>query len=538
MGKIRVLSDAIINQIAAGEVVENPASVVKELVENALDAGASQISIEIKGGGLQLIRVTDDGSGMSPDDALLSLERHATSKIGRVEDLFALNTMGFRGEALASIAAISKLTLITAQETSGTRIEVEGGKFLRCEPAARTRGTTLEVRSLFYNVPARRKFQKSAAICSSEITRMLTALSLAYPEVGFELIQQERLPLIAKKGGTLSTRMSEILGEPFCIDLLPLHLAEGGVELSGFIGAPASARHNRTGQHLFINKRPVTAPLISYAVRDGYATRIPHHRHPIFVLHLTLPAALVDVNVHPQKREVRLREEEALREQIKKTIGKALQGEMKPEERTVFHFQEPLSEPFEIPLTLREETTCCEPVEMPFKAKPRTLGVYGQYLLLEEKEGILLVDLAAAYRSVAFEAFEKSGGNSSQGLLIPISFEVSPAEASELRARFSEIEALGIAIRSLGNHAFIIDALPPYLDPDDAKQFVLELSSEEKREKITLTATRYVKKKSFSLTEAEALYAELQKTASPKFAPDGSLTTALLSRQTLASFFN
>lgn len=538
MGKIRVLSDSIINQIAAGEVVESPASVVKELVENALDASASQISVEIKGGGLQLIRVTDNGSGMSPDDALLSLERHATSKISSAADLFGLSTMGFRGEALASIAAISKLTLITAQEGSGTRIEVEGGKILCCEPVARTRGTTLEVRSLFYNVPARRKFQKSAAVCSAEITRMLTALSLACPEVGFELIQQERAPLIAKKEGSLLMRMSEMLGEAFCTGLLPLHLAEGGIEISGFIGVPSAARHHRTGQHLFINKRPVNAPLISYAVRDGYATRIPHDRHPIFVLHLNLPASLVDVNVHPQKREVRLREEGKLREQIKKAVSRALQGEMKPVESSTFHFQEPLSEPFEMPLKLREETLHEESIEIPFKIKPRTLAVYDHYLLLEEKEGILLVDLTAAYRSVAFEAFQKPAEKLSQGLLVPITFEVSPTEAAELCARLREIQELGIAIRQLGNNAFIIDALPPYLDPDDAKQFVLELGGEDRCEKIALAATRYVKKNHFSLLEAEALYAELQKTASPKFAPDGSPTTFLLSQQKLASFFS
>lgn len=343
--RIRVLDDQTINKIAAGEVIENPASVVKELVENSLDAGSSSICVEIQEGGRQLIRISDDGCGMLQDDALLCLERHATSKIRDVEDIEALITMGFRGEAIPSIAAISKFSLLTcprqegsSQELKGTLILVDGGRLVSCTSAPRSPGTTIEVKSLFFNVPVRRKFQKSPSTDCQEILKMLGLLALGHPSVQFELISDQKTLLKTSSLRTqhpsfqelLGKRIEEILGLEYSSSLMPLKFSRSPYELEGYIGSPASHKPNRTGQHLFINQRSVYSPLIAAAVREGYGTMLPAQRYPIFVLHLRLPGSLVDVNVHPQKREVRLRQESQLQEMIIQGIQTALRREQGP----------------------------------------------------------------------------------------------------------------------------------------------------------------------------------------------------------------
>lgn len=546
MRTIRVLSDQMINQIAAGEVVENPASVVKELVENALDAGATQIVIEAKGGGLQLIRIIDNGCGMSPDDALLSLERHATSKLSSPEDLFALTTMGFRGEALASIASISKLTLLTAQEV-GCRIEVEGGKVLTVAPCARTRGTTFEIRSLFYNVPARKKFQKSAAICSSEISRVVALLSLAHPKVGFELILQERPALTTRPQAALLPRIGEVLGAPFAEQLLPIECEENGLKLSGFIGSREQHRHNRSGQYLYINRRPVHSPSVGFAVRDGYSTSLPSDRHPIFVLHVEIDAAKVDVNVHPQKREVRIREEVWLKEAIRKGVCAALEGGRHHPFAPVFQESPfPLGERVpaqqELSFAFREEEVVM-PISFPVEIKPRVVGVYAHFLFLENSDGkAILVDLHAARARIAFDQIVTCKQRESQSLLVPLIVEASMLEAQVLLAHLPLIEELGIGIRLIGEHTFMIDALPSFLDPEDVEDLLRGIGEElkrdwkgEKKEKLALLAVGKKSKKSFSIWEAEQVYEALLKTDSPYFAPDGKAAMAYIGKEEVAS---
>lgn len=335
--KIRVLDEQTINKIAAGEVIENPASVVKELVENSIDAGSTNICVEIKGGGRQLIRITDDGCGMNGDDALLCLERHATSKIRDVEDIHSIYTMGFRGEAVPSIASISKFNLMTCpvhsnkseSDSKGTMVVVDGGKIVQCCPIARSQGTTIEVKSLFFNVPVRKKFQKSPAYDANEILKVLSNIALGHPSIKFELICDQKNVLVTRpdsnEQNSLKKRVEEILGAEFCSATCPIEAQKGEYFLKGLIGVPGYTRHNRTGQHLFINKRAVLSPLVSFAVRDGYGTALPQNRHPVYVLHLTIPGMLVDVNVHPQKREVRLRQEQALKEMIMEAVRNGLQ---------------------------------------------------------------------------------------------------------------------------------------------------------------------------------------------------------------------
>ena len=297
VSKIRVLSENSINKIAAGEVIENPASVVKELVENSLDAGATDICVEIKGGGRQLIRVTDNGSGMSADDALLCLERHATSKIRDVQDIHQITSLGFRGEAIPSIASISKFMLLTClheKSEEGTLVIVEGGNILKCAPAACSPGTTIEVKSLFFNVPVRKKFQKSPAYDTTEILKMLSLLALGHPDIKFQLISNQEIllnapaPLSTSFDDQLGERINAVLGSEFFQGTCHAQGSKGDLELQGYIGLPACTRHNRTGQFLFINKRAVFSPLISYAVREGYGPSLSTNRHPLFVLHLNL----------------------------------------------------------------------------------------------------------------------------------------------------------------------------------------------------------------------------------------------------------
>ena len=368
MNRIRLLPEHVANQIAAGEVVERPASVVKELVENSLDAGATRISAEIGAGGRSLIRVTDDGLGMSRDDALLCLERHATSKIRRAEDLAAIATMGFRGEAVPSIASVSRFTLTTRErdETTGeaTQIVIHGGKILEVKAAASPTGTSVEVRQLFFNLPARRKFLRSEDTERAHIAHYLTLVALAYPQVGFTFISDGRtlwqLPPVkwataAERFGALRERLRQLHGAD--VPLLPVEFATeieeapdeapsglpaglleeaapasetGGGQrtarfrLWGFIGAPGVSRSTRDEQHLFVNQRPVENRGLNFALLEGYHTALMRGRYPVCCLFLELDPAAVDVNVHPQKREVKFREEQAVRRLVAKAVRDTL----------------------------------------------------------------------------------------------------------------------------------------------------------------------------------------------------------------------
>jgi DNA mismatch repair protein MutL len=338
MPKIRVLDNHTINKIAAGEVIENPASVVKELVENALDAGSTEICVEIMAGGRELIRISDNGCGMSSEDAALCMERHATSKLVEVEDLQDVLTMGFRGEAIPSIASVSKFTLLTSpsgvngKNFEGTLTVVEGGRPILTAPAARSPGTTVEVKSLFFNVPVRLKFQKSPSFDTQEILKTLTLLSLGHPNIKFELISDQKqlldtslLPTDHSFQEKLACRIEDTLGRDFLSSLLPVSFERDEYSLQGFIGFPTFNRQNKTGQYLFVNRRAIQSQLISFAVRDGYGTTLPAARHPVFIAHLDLPGHLIDVNVHPQKREIRLRQEQKLKSFIIEAIQKSIQ---------------------------------------------------------------------------------------------------------------------------------------------------------------------------------------------------------------------
>jgi DNA mismatch repair protein MutL len=329
MNKIKILPDNLANQIAAGEVVERPASVIKELVENALDAGAERLSIDIELGGRRLMRVADDGSGMQRDDAILAFERHATSKIQTLEDLSKIGTLGFRGEALASIASVAKVELITKTEEneSATRVFLEGGKLIDVKDAARPTGTTITVRDLFFNTPARRKFMRSEATENYHLTNIVTHYALAHPEIAFTLTNNGREVLRLAPAKDLRERAFQIFGANMIESLLPV---SGGREfiaqISGFISAPRERRTTRDSQYFFINGRFVRDKIISGGLLEGFRSVLPHGVYPVAFLFLEIPVEEVDVNVHPAKTEVRFRRSEAVKDVIAEAIRLSLKN--------------------------------------------------------------------------------------------------------------------------------------------------------------------------------------------------------------------
>src|SRR5947199_1269884 len=358
MSKIRVLPDHISNLIAAGEVVERPASVAKELVENAIDAGATRIVIDVEAGGRRLLKITDDGEGMNRDDAVLAFERHATSKISKGEDLSAIGTLGFRGEALASIASVARVELITRTEeaAAGTRVVIEGGRMRDVKDAAHPRGTTIGVRDLFFNTPARRKFLRSEATESYHLTNLVTHYALAHPEISFTLQNNGRETLRVAPAQDVRERAYQIFGAQFLDSLLEVNnessAGDAGVSFApiarvrGFVSAPRERRTSRDAQFLFVNGRFVRDRLIGRALSEGYRSILPHGVYPVALLFVDVPLEEVDCNVHPAKTEVRFRRAAAVADAVREAVRAALaSGGYAP----AADLKEPLTPPEAVP---------------------------------------------------------------------------------------------------------------------------------------------------------------------------------------------
>ncbi len=577
MAKIRSLSEQTINQIAAGEVVENPASVVKELVENAIDAESQSIRVEIAGGGFHRIAVIDDGTGMDQEDLVLCLERHATSKIRSSEDLKTVNSMGFRGEALASIASVARVEVTSTPKGSGmplgASVSMHGGVLKGVKEASRPHGTSVEVSSLFYNVPARKKFQKSASASRVEVQKIMTKLTLAYPHIEFKLLIDNEEVINSKGSAELKKTIGDVLGSPFLEDALQVEHQNQKCAIHGFIGAPNQARPNRLGQYLFINQRAVVCPAISYALYDGYGTRLMEKRHPTFVLHLTLPNEWVDVNVHPQKREVRLREEQLIKSFIRSSVLASFQGVEPKTSRPVFSetWNPPQFSDFEPPLKLSEPIQ--EEVQtFSFVTQVEsfhTIGLHHSFLLVggddphiqlpghkEKDGGLFFVNLKRAHSAVCYDAFlnQKISQNELQGLNVPIKIDLMPSESSRLNLHLESMEKIGVGVRPFGENCFLIDAIDPRLDPNQVKPLLLELigifetSPDEKptliedreRKKVAHLLCRYAKsqKKGWSLVEATALLGKLLKTSSPYVCPKGHPTIGYLEQSEIEKRFS
>lgn len=544
MGKIQLLSEELINKIAAGEVVENPSSVVKELVENAIDAGSTKIEVSIKGGGELLISIADNGCGMEIEDAFLALKRHATSKIKTLDDLQKIKTLGFRGEALAAIASVSKLTLESScEENEGIFIETEGGEITQHRKSGRARGTTIEVRSLFYNTPARKKFQKSAQANSAEINKVMQHLSLAHPNLSFQLTSQDKEMLMVKQNNdsfdvALKKRIEELFDKDFATELLSINLETFPFKLIGFLAAPHHARKNRSGNFLFINQRSVFSIAVSQAMKEGFSTRLPEGFFPVFFLHLTIDPNFVDVNVHPQKKEVRLRDEWRLKEVIQDGIDKAFQKSSVPDfintsfanfsENSHFSFSKEQEEAF---LFEKETLAPQENSFLPIKA----IAILHSYLFVVEGEELKLIDLGAASSRLLFDAIHKQNGNYKQTLVIPLSLEFSQNEIDQLGAHIEDFQKLGFDLRIIGKKTIAIDAIPQHLEYIDLKELILKIYSdlsscgksnlliEEQKKKLAQTICRNAKRrKVYSLQEGMLLFQESQKSQDPNFDPLGN----------------
>lgn len=600
--KIRVLPDDVINKIAAGEVIENPASVVKELVDNSLDAGANEISVEISSGGRQLIRVSDNGSGMGEDDALLCLERHGTSKIRDIDDLFELSTMGFRGEALPSIASISKFTLLTCpkaqggvqQVKEGSMVIVEGGKILKVCPAIRDPGTTIEVKTLFYNVPVRRKFQKSPTYDAAEVLKTLSLLALAYPDIKFQLISDNKGVLSTQPSKDVSfqknfsERVLAVLGADFFEESLPILLEKEHYRLEGFIGKPSNHRANRTGQYLFINQRPVWSPIISHAVKEGFGTMLPAQRFPVFALHLKMPGDMVDINVHPQKKEVRLRYEQEIKHWITEAVFQALRSishdcsaisfphlnfsqEISFEKVVVDKTELPIQKPFLLPKPIEREpeaneTPWLKPYELskalipPIKDQKeepslpisdlnlfKVVMTVPGYLIVDQS-ALCIVDQQRAHQRILFENFLRSRTSgkkeaSAQTLLVPFSIELGLAEAEILRRHLTSLSDLGFGIQDFGYGSFLVEMLPSHLENVDVRSLMLalieELSQSEvsdllkKEQQMAKLASRLAisSKTHLSVHQAQLLVDKLMSCQTFLFCPQGKSILVRLSAE-------
>ncbi|NNE92193.1 MAG: DNA mismatch repair endonuclease MutL [Verrucomicrobiales bacterium] len=534
MGKIRLLPDALASQVAAGEVVERPASVVKELVENSIDAGAKNIEILVQRGGIALIRITDDGHGMNRDDALMCLERHATSKIRTKDDLEAISTLGFRGEALPSIASVSKFRLTTREPEalSGTEIVVNGGKIASVKDCGEPPGTQIEVRSLFFNIPARRKFLRTENTEFSHLEQVVRTQAIAHPEIRFALVRNERIVFQLPATTDIRERIAGLAGHDLASRLLEIKKqTHHGVTVSGYIGPPGMGQSDRRKQLIFLNGRPVEAAMLSYALREGYHTALMKGQYPVTFLFLETDPSAVDVNVHPAKREVRFHDGNSVRDAVIAAIQETLTGAMKrpvagvgltgmekPEaplpadakqadliapaeahslrndwsgfspQRTdpVGSTNQPSSiETAERtnPVDSENEPSSFETEQPPMRAEDyRLMGVLGKlYVLLEHNEGLVLMDQHAAHERVLFEEMRRrmeSEGVPSQGLLTPLMVELAPKDFDLVSQNVETLGKLGIAAEPFGGNTLKIDSLPTFLKSDDPEAFLQDVIDE------------------------------------------------------------
>ena len=511
--RIHLLTELVANQIAAGEVIERPASVVKELVENAIDAKATQIDLLIKGGGRSLIQVTDNGFGMSRDDALLCLERHATSKIRSGDDLKSLHSFGFRGEAMPSIASVSHFRLKTCEPEaeSGTEIVVDGGKMISVQEVGMARGTQMEVRSLFYNLPARRKFMRTEATELAHVQHQVILSALSRPEIGWRLIYEDQEPKIWPAGQDLQRRCATIFGPSWVKEMIAIDHRAGGFRLWGILGRPGTSRSNRAEEFFFVNQRPVDSKALHYGLIEGYHNSLMKGRYPLCVLFFEIDPSELDVNIHPAKREIRFHQEYAVRqfvvEAIQKAIGGAQAGPVpiytplvptKGMVPSLTQEEIPMKTPEELvrPLYLDlqgesapsasiaalssalESSRHSDPVPLR-ELSIRVHGcVGGLYLTGECPEGMILIDQHAAHERVWFEKLlqqTKENKVSTQKLLLPVTLQVTPKEADFLMRELEDLNRIGLGISLFGAHTFLVDSIPSLFRTKNIEGFIRHL---------------------------------------------------------------
>jgi DNA mismatch repair protein MutL len=514
MPKIRRLPPDLANQIAAGEVVERPASVIKELVENSIDAGARRLTIAVELGGKKLIRVDDDGEGMEPEDARLAIERHATSKIRRADDLAAIATLGFRGEALPAIASVSHFVLRTRARgmDAGTEIKVNGGAVASVTEAGMPEGTSIEVADLFYNLPARRKFLKSDGAESAQVSRVVTQLALCYPEVGFALTSAGRKVLQCPPVTSLRERLYQLYGDRS--DLIEVRRNSGDVKLLGYIAALAEQGPTRGPQNLFVNRRIVKDRTVAHAVIDAYSQASIKERSPEMHLFIEMPHDAVDVNVHPTKAEVRFRDQSYIHELVRRTLGDALGRGPAPE----LQLEAPQGltpQPSTLPLphaytsvfpsrwsTAPASGSALAPTsDRTLAPTIRPMMALGQFrdtfIIAVDEEGIAIIDQHVAHERVLFERITErlmSGRLESQRLLEPMILELPPATRHALTSHSAELERLGFEIEEFGGDTVRVSAFPALLRREECPTALRALAEDLETTGNTATVDEAIKK--------------------------------------------
>ena len=508
MGSIRVLPDVVASQVAAGEVVERPASVIKELVENSLDAGAKSLEVEVRGAGSVLLRVSDDGSGMDREDALLSLERHATSKLTSAADLATVRSMGFRGEALPSIASVSEFVLRTRQASAsaGTEVVVKGGKIVAVREAGCAPGTTVEVNSLFFNVPARRKFLRSASTEAAHLDRAVETVALAFPGVAVHYRRDGRAVHRLPAATSLASRVADLYGAEERAALLEMPEVESqGVRVSGIVSRPGATRADRGRQFFFVNGRAVENVFLSTGLREAYRQMLEPGRHPSIFVHIVIDPQAVDCNVHPAKREVRFRHGAEVRESLRSAVEAALRQAradwLQPVRTHLTARIEPsagygsATRPFrvahqpELPRPVMPESPP-DPTGGPRTegATPRVIAeefrlvgaLSRRYLLLEGGEGLVLLDQRAAHQRILFERLQRGvagGGVAVQRLLAPAVFELPAREHEAVAGSLAVLAAAGFGVEVFGGRALKVEALPDFLAGRDPQRVMEEFAA-------------------------------------------------------------
>jgi DNA mismatch repair protein MutL len=567
---IKILDDKTISRIAAGEVIERPASVVKELVENALDAGASRIEVEVRGGGISYIRVTDDGSGIPVDEVELAFERHATSKLNDFNDLSSIGSLGFRGEALPSIAAVADVELLTCAEGewSGSHVVLEGGVITQKKGQARNRGTTITIRDLFRRVPARLKFLKSVPTETGHIANVVSQYALAYPEVSLTLVVDGKGTLRTSGKGVLLDSILDAYGAEVAGKMLPVSRPEpswqGGpdvpaIEVTGMVGSPELGRSGRGYLSFFVNRRWVSSRLLAYAVEEAYHGLLMTGKHPVAVLNISMPPVEVDVNIHPAKSEVKFRDESAVFRVVQKGVREALvaQAPVPGIEDVAATYQaqstrQQLS--WNFPVAAGQADTRSSGVTSSLTDSLPLLRVVGQvldsYIVAEGPDGLYIIDQHAAHERIRFEEISRQRQARDvelQGLLAPVTFEVTPRHDQLMKSCLDDLAGFGFNLEAFGERTYLVRTVPALVASDNWQEMLRELLEElageaksRREEKIVMSIACHGAVRSghtLSIDEMRELVRQLERCASPHTCPHGRPTIIRLSTGQLEKEF-
>ena len=554
---IKILEEALINKIAAGEVIERPASVIKELIENSIDAGADEIIIKILKSGKKQIIVKDNGSGMDPDDAQLSIVRHATSKLLSDEDLFNINTLGFRGEALASIAAVSNfiLTSKTKEDLTGIKIEVEGGNIRNLSQVGISEGTTIEINDLFFNMPARKQFLKEDSTELNHIIDIINRYALINPQISFKLIHNDNELINAPKTNNWLDKIISIYGKEIVKDLIEISY-EDSVKIKGFISKPILTKKDKDFQSIYVNGRYVKDKIISDAVHSAYHTLLNVHRFPVFIINLEINPKEIDVNVHPTKALIKIKAEDLIQDQVYSAIRDTLMNNnliQNISEIRTSQLHSTQERKYEIssgtqtilePIRLEEKK---EEIKFSKLPKMKILGqIYKTYILAEGENGLLIIDQHAAQERVMYEKFmQQEYQIKSQNLITPNIIELPLIKYNLLKNNLDKLKDIGFELEEYGQNSFILRSIPIFFDLKLGKEILLELLDEIskydeiKEEKIIRSSCRAAIKagENLNIFQMQGVLKELELTEQPYNCPHGRPTIINISIQELEKKF-